>query len=81
MKNTYTPPPLLHIRSTAQPNGNQTSYKQGMERPQILPSNHPKVLKMRLDRAMNLMKPKRGIVEEAGVIIQLKSEKLRRAVK
>ena len=71
----------LKVQSTVQPNGKVTKYIFGMPKPQILPSNHPKVLKMRLDRAMNLMKPKRGIVEEAGVIIQLKSEKLRRAAK
>ncbi|HEY4482395.1 MAG TPA: hypothetical protein VI489_06040 [Candidatus Brocadiaceae bacterium] len=72
---------LLKVQSTVQPNGKTTKYSNGMERPQILPSNHPKVLKMRLDRAMNVMKPKRSLIEEAGVIIQLKSEKLRRAVK
>lgn len=71
----------LKVQSTVQPNGKTIKYPNGMPKPQILPSNHPKVLKMRLDRAMNLMKPKRGIVEEAGVIIQLKSEKLRRAAK
>lgn len=49
MKNSY-PPEKLRVQSTAQPNGDYTKYSEGMEKPKILPSNDPRVLKMLLQR-------------------------------
>jgi hypothetical protein len=74
------PTERLRVRSTVQPNGDRTKYEFGMERPEILPSNHPKVLRMLLQRVeKNTFRKPRTLVQEAAVIIDMASTKLRRA--
>lgn len=71
----------LKVQTTCQPNGNLTRYSDGMDKPEILPSNHPAVLKMRLQRVQNVKRKPRTLIEEAGVIIQLTSKKMARRAK
>jgi len=68
----------LKIQSTAYPNGDYTTYTNGMPVPKILPSNHPDVLLMRYKRAVNTFKPKRSNIAIAKAIIKYTSEKLSR---
>jgi len=69
----------LRVQSSAFPNGDYITYSDGMPKPRILPSNHPDVLKMRYQRAVNRYKPERTVTEQAQVIIDMTSAKLRRA--
>ena len=72
---------MLRISSSAYPNGNRTTYENGMPVPRLLPSNHPDVLKMRLSRVQNVKRKPRTLLEEAGKIIEMKSKQLQRKVK
>lgn len=72
-------PETLTVSRTSYPNGQTIDYgKQGRPRYNLLPSNHPLVLAEKSMRVQNVKRKPRTLIEEAGVIIQLTSEKMRR---
>lgn len=60
----------LSVQTTAQPNGDYTRYSHGMPAPEVLPSNHPKVLAMRLLRAENEFKGAKSALRQAKKILE-----------
>lgn len=77
-------PKVLSVKSSAYPNGDVVTHE-GNQMPyyQLLPSNHPLVL-AEADRRIpkrNKLKPKRTLIQEAGVIISMASKNLERRAK
>lgn len=70
---------LLNISTTAYPNGDVEIYENGMPDYGLLQSNHPLVLAMKAKRYVNKVRKPRTLIQEAGVIIEMASKKLRRA--
>lgn len=60
---------LLSVQTTAYPNGDYDKYDCGMPAPEVLPSNHPKVLAMRLLRAENEFKGAKSALRQAKKIL------------
>lgn len=76
------PPETLHVNRTSYANGITIDYgKSGRPQYHLLPSNHPLVLaEAELRKPIrNTFKKPETLVQQAGVIIQLTSEKIRRA--
>ena len=69
----------LNVTRTAYPNGDVDYYQAGMPDLGLLASNHPLVLAMKAKRHTNVMRKRRTLRQEAGVIIEMASKKLRRA--
>lgn len=67
---TTTTVKRLSVQSTAQPNGDITRYKQGMPKPEILPSNHPIVAAMRYQRAVNEFKGCKSALRQAKKLLE-----------
>lgn len=61
------------VQSTAWPNGDYKKYEFGMEKPELLPHNHPKVLAMRYMRAENEFKGSKSALRQARAILGLKT--------
>lgn len=59
----------LAIKQTAYPNGDVDKYTNGMDKPKLLPHNHPVVLAMRLKRSVNEFKGCKSALEEAKRIL------------
>lgn len=66
-------PKRLAVQSTAQPNGDYTRYDYGMLKPEILPSNHPLVLAVRYQRAVNDHKGSKSALRQAKKILEGKA--------
>lgn len=67
----------MMISSTAYPSGDVYKYENGRPRYSLLPSNHPLVLAEASRRVKNTMRKSRGLVKEAGVIVQMASKRLK----
>lgn len=61
---------VLKVSSSAYPNGDYTEYKNGMVKPELLPSNHPIVAAMRYKRAVNEFKGCKSALRQAKRIIE-----------
>lgn len=81
--NTRYPPDTLMVDKTTYPNGVTVEYNgHGRIRYNLLPSNHELVLAEAELRkpAKNTFKPRKTLVEQAGVIIEMASKKLKTKV-
>lgn len=65
--------PKLSVTSTAYPNGEVKLHEGNrMDKPKILPSNHPIVIAMRYKRAENEYRGQKELLKEAKRIINSK---------
>jgi len=67
---TTWPKEKLMVQSTEFPNGDKKEYNSGMNKPELLPSNHPLVLAMRYQLAENEFKGSKSALRQAKAILR-----------